>query len=293
MAKAKRKKAKKASRRREGVRKRRKREPIITSLPQTVRRSKRRKRGRALPGLAAHGEDGTYPPLQEDFTDGKADFYEVKHGTNLNEDDTWEISFTTRKDRLCRIPTEGFCLLYKASSPNRYYDQAATNDVPNEFTKVAEGFTTPQTKGNPAAFLEPALGPASFIHKIELIINGYPLTIQEQLGHWNYVYQTQNRIFTTQEHYRRKYKRDLVRVSTTKDRTLTLTEIAHKNDRVDGMSKVMIEAMASLQFDGKETTNEKWVRFGCDGVFPFDCQSNILTALTGVWNKNGYLPPSK
>jgi hypothetical protein len=35
------------------------------------------------------------------------------------------------------------------------------------------------------------------------------------------------------------------------------------------------------------------VRFGCDGVFPFDCQSNILTALTGVWNKNGYLPPSK
>jgi hypothetical protein len=248
----------------------------------------------------------------------KVDFWDVKQGTRLNDEDTWEWNITTPPNKLCRVPINPFCLTFEAKAPNRYHKTgAAVKD--KEWNDKATGFLTPQDKANPGVFLEDCLGPSALFRSCEILVNQLPLTAHEMMGQWQHLYSTINRVFTTKAHQLKKYNRTFARVSTSHQRHVK-TEPGPTGDadkvRVTYMSKEVLESMKLLQFDGKNESTDKYVRFGIDGeffswfsisrrveyeknaslfsgVFPLDCQCNILTALTGVDNENGYLPPGE
>ena len=133
----------------------------------------------------------------------------------------------------------------------------------------------------PRVFLEGSLGAASFFERVEVWINGLEVR-QEKMGLWGYLYQTFNRVFMDKEHRIKKYGRDFPRLSVSTENHIAADGKVHD---------LLSAAMGSLQFDAKDSAADKVLRFGQDGIWPFDSGSNICAALTGQETTNGYLPP--
>jgi hypothetical protein len=132
----------------------------------------------------------------------------------------------------------------------------------------------------PPVFLDPALSAASFFSEVAVEINGIPLE-PPSLSKNGWVYNAFNRVFCSEKIKREKYDGDVPRVSNENDR---------KPDNLE-TSPGLKAAFTGLDFDAALTSKAKLLRFNFDGIFPFDFQSNVSRALSGVVNENGFLPP--
>lgn len=167
-----------------------------------------------------------------------------------------------------------------AKHPNSTYvsaNAAANDTAPNNRRK--DYYIQPQTHA-PHVFFEDALGPASIFEKVEVLVNGQEVR-EEKMGSHAYLYATLNRLFMTRARRVKKYGRDYTRISVGTEHVTTTTPL----------TEPLLAAMDSLQSSAQLEATDKLHRFGFDGIWPFDSQSNLLWALTGVEATNGYLPP--
>ena len=145
--------------------------------------------------------------------------------------------------------------------------------------RVPRYFVQPQTN-EPRVFFEGALGAASLFERVEVLVNGQEVR-EEQMGTYGYLYATLNRLLMSKERRVSKYGRDIPRVSTGDEHDISLSPLP----------AALLASMESLQSAGKKESADQVHRFGFDGVWPFDSQSNLLWALTGQEATNGFLPP--
>jgi len=110
---------------------------------------------------------------------------------------------------------------------------------------------------NPRVFLEGALGAATFIERVEVLINGWAVT-QEQMGSHGYIYQTMNRSYMTEARQKAKYGRTFPRVSTARDLRPTVAA----TEKVDAS---LLDSMTPLEADDDTTETYRILRFGIDG----------------------------
>lgn len=136
------------------------------------------------------------------------------------------------------------------------------------------------TVNPPHVFFENALGAASLFERVEVWVNGYEVR-EERMGVHQYLYATMNKLLTTKAHRLKKYNYDVARISLASEQLLTATP------RPDPLA----ESLKGLQSDAPTASADLIHRFDFPGVFPFDCNSNQMHALTGVTGTNGYLPP--
>jgi hypothetical protein len=130
-------------------------------------------------------------------------------------------------------------------------------------------------------FIDPLLGMNSIFSRIEFLIDNEKIELPN-LEEFNFVYQSINRRFTTDEFYREKYGETIPRISTTTDRYAA---------DVASASEPLKQALVSLHMDSWNVTNPVLGTFGMDGNFPISCQSNILAALMKKKVENGFLKP--
>ena len=131
----------------------------------------------------------------------------------------------------------------------------------------------------PPVYLEPAISGGAFFSSVDVEVDEIPVDVQK-LGTNGWFYTAFNRTFCTDKQRLEKYGGPIPRVST-----------EFQRDKVNlANSPDMQEALKTLEFDTTLTSKPKLIRWNPDGLFPFDCQSNQASALSGVRNPNGFLP---
>lgn len=179
-----------------------------------------------------------------------------------------------------RFPVDPFIAILAATHSNRHFvSMTAQVTEGNPSINKPRVFIQPQTHA-PRVYFENALGAASLFERVEVLVNGHEVR-EERMGAHSYLYATLNRLMMTRAKRLKKYGRDVARVSTDAD---------HAVGEVP-LPAPLFDSMQSLQSTGVTEAADQIHRFGADGVWPFDSQSNILWALTGVESTNGYLPP--
>ena len=131
----------------------------------------------------------------------------------------------------------------------------------------------------PLVYLEPALSGATFFSYMESFCNGVPVDPAPHLGVYSWIYQVLNRTRISEEIMKEKYGHVIPRVSNAEENNSTT------------LSETMKKAMLTLQFDSKIASKGKVLKFGMDSYWPFDGQSSIARALTGVKNEAAWIPP--
>jgi hypothetical protein len=111
---------------------------------------------------------------------------------------------------------------------------------------------------DPRAYLEGALGAATFIERVEVIINGYDVK-EEQMGSHGYIYQVANRTYMTESRQKAKYGRSFPRVSNGHDNRPVVTVAGEKVD------SSLLNSFAPLESDDDTTEAYHILRFGIDG----------------------------
>ena len=115
-----------------------------------------------------------------------------------------------------RFPVEPFCLSYEVMHKNStYVPKPVGDDARTAATKIEWHFTQSQKK-TPAAYLESALGGASFFTKVDVEVNGYAISEVSgpSLGNHGWFYSIFNKVFCTDQLRMDKYDRKIPRVST-------------------------------------------------------------------------------
>jgi hypothetical protein len=139
----------------------------------------------------------------------------------------------------------------------------------------------------PACYLEPTLGGATFVSKVEVLVNGEPVD-QPSLGEHGYLYQKINRTFCSDRLRQLKYGGKLAPlISSTSERVMNGTDATKDDERLKASLRL-------LQHQDKLASQSNVLFFGVDGIFPFDCKSNICQELFGDDDdelSNRWLPP--
>lgn len=179
-----------------------------------------------------------------------------------------------------RFPVDPFIMVMAATHPNRLFTavDAQLQQGADDIIRYPIVYLMPQTHA-PHVFFEDAIGAASIFERVEVLVNGQEVR-EEKMGAYSYLYAAMNRLLMTKGRRIKKYGRDIARIS-----------VGAEHDTSGTFPQVLLEAMAPLQSEGQKTAPDILHRFGFDGIWPFDSQSNILWALTGVEATNGYLPP--
>ena len=159
-----------------------------------------------------------------------------------------------------RFPVEPFCLSYEVMyhNPDYVVKPPTGNDGRTEAQRVLWHFTKAQEK-LPSVYLESALGGASFFSKIEVEVNGYPISDVSgpSLGNHGWFYAIFNKVFCTEKLRMDKYDRNIPRVSTETDRKPATGNAASPRD--------LHESAESLEFDAETVSKPKMSVFGFDG----------------------------
>jgi hypothetical protein len=114
-----------------------------------------------------------------------------------------------------------------------------------------------------------------------VLVNGEKVA-PSYLDEFNYIYQSANRILTTDEFSQKKYGRKMHSISTSAER------LPSNSREMDPQLK---NAARPLTHRNYASTSSNLTRFSFDGNFPFASQSNVLQALMGRKNENGFLRP--
>jgi hypothetical protein len=130
-------------------------------------------------------------------------------------------------------------------------------------------------------YLDPTLGGQAFFSRLEVLINGEKVA-PHYLDEFNYLFQSANRIMTTDEFCLKKYGRRMNAISTSAERVPA---------RANEMDPQLKNAARSLTYGRYNSDSANLTRFSFDGNFPFSSQSNICQALLGRRNENGFLRP--
>jgi hypothetical protein len=168
-------------------------------------------------------------------------------------------------------------MLIKATIANK---DVKTDVGASEKEKAANWFLR-SGEGEPLLFLTPELDGSSFYLKMDFYVNNEKIE-QPDLYEFNGLYQKINRTFTNDKFYEDKYGKKLPRIYTTNDRWA---------DKKANMPEAMKLACKTTTFDDYTTTQPILLRFGFDGYWPFDSQSNILAVLLNTVVPNGYFRP--
>jgi hypothetical protein len=208
---------------------------------------------RTVEGIAVKG-DGKYQLTDADVKERKWMFWRMSPGTNLKRDLIWEFQMQVRKDQLIRFPTESLFMHFNAKIVNGDYVSETSDPVDGKKdVRVSHYFLQPHSKA-PSVYFEGALGAASFIDRVEVLVNGVPVPDTQGMGSFGYIYATQNKLYCSEKRRKDKYLRDIPRVSTSGDRD------ASKTDLSDDMK----DSMESLQFDTAVASADMVERFTLD-----------------------------
>ena len=209
---------------------------------------------RTLEGIAT-SSDGRYKGLELDVKDQQWNFWKMSPGQDVGRDLIWEFNMTTRKDQMIRFPTDCMFMRYNAQCRNKDFISATAAEQANKHVKV-ENYFLRAREGEPPLYFEGALGPASFIDRVEVLVNGLPMQAHQGMGSLGYIYQTQNKLYTSDKVRKQKYQRDIPRVSLSKDRATGV--VPYPTD--------MDESMRTLNFDSNLASTDKVERFNMEVI---------------------------
>lgn len=155
---------------------------------------------------------------------------------------------------------------------NKTFDAAGTAEQQAEYH-----FLTP-SDAKPRVYLEPAVSGGCLFSQVDVEVDGYPVDTP-RVGTKNWIYTAFNRTFCSEQIKLAKYGGPIARVS-------------NENERKPALAAASLtKALKGLNFEGKLVSKPVLLRWSPDGVFPFDSQSNICRASSGVERANGFLPP--
>ena len=138
-----------------------------------------------------------------------------------------------------------------------------------------------------ALYMNPLLNAASFFDKVEVEINGTPMTMCT-LENGNNVYQVLNRAFCTMD-IRKAYTKNEYEMLPSKNKKAA----ADSPDQVHPSYKEAEKLVTNVEKSASETSQQpRGYRFSVDGCFPLSCSPKNLTSLS-VLQKKGVVTDAK